>query len=92
MNRDEWVTREQRLARVNGADNGRYYDGLARKPDGTYKGIEIKSGTGSRDPQQRAFDSKVSPENPAYVTITNERGEVETVKITDVEEIKVPAE
>lgn len=89
---DEWVTREQRKAKVDGAPNGRFYDGLAEKSDGTYKGIEIKSGGASRNGEQRLFDSSVSPENPAYVTITNKYGEIETVKVTEVEVIKVPGE
>jgi hypothetical protein len=92
-NPGRWVTNEQRKATVDGGpQGGRFYDGLARQPDGTYEGIEVKSGTAGRDARQLEFDSKVSPENPAYVTITNEQGVVETVKVTHVEVIKVPAE
>ncbi|SKT59627.1 putative NAD(+)--arginine ADP-ribosyltransferase Mav domain protein [Mycobacteroides abscessus subsp. abscessus] len=87
-----WVSTETKKSRVDGVDHGRYYDGHARKPDGTYEGIEVKSGGASRDGQQRAFDDAVSYENPAYVTITNEQGVVETVKITSVRVVEVPAE
>lgn len=91
-NPDEWVSTERRKAKVDGVDNGRYYDGLAQKSDGTYKGIEVKSGDATRDADQRAFDSAVSPENPAYVTITNRSGDIETVKVTEVEVVKVAGE
>jgi hypothetical protein len=83
-NPGRWVTSEQRRASVSGAPNGRFYDGLARRPDGTYEAIEVKSGTAGLTPGQRTFDSQVSPQNPAYVTIVNEQGVVETVKITSV--------
>lgn len=92
-NPGRWVTTEQRKATVNGgASGGRFYDGLGRLPDGTYEGIEVKSGGASLSPGQRAFDSQVSPTNPAYVTITNEQGVVETVKITRVRVETVPGE
>lgn len=86
------MSTERRKAKVDGVDNGRYYDGLAQKSDGTYKGIEVKSGDATRDADQRAFDSAVSPENPAYVTITNRSGDIETVKVTEVEVVKVAGE
>ncbi|MEN4476136.1 NAD(+)--arginine ADP-ribosyltransferase [Mycolicibacterium cosmeticum] len=92
-NPGRWVTTEQRKATVEGgASGGRFYDGLGRLPDGTYQAIEVKSGGASPTPSQAAFDSLVGPDNPAYVTITNEQGVVETVKITSVREIRVPAE
>lgn len=92
-NPGRWVTNEQRKATVNGgAPGGRFYDGLGRLPDGTYEAIEVKSGSASLTPGQREFDNLVSPTNPAYVTITNEQGVVETVKITKVHVETVPAE
>ncbi|MEZ0051934.1 uncharacterized protein YukE [Mycobacterium sp. MAA66] len=92
-NPGRWVTNEQRKATVDGgASGGRFYDGLGRLPDGTYEAIEVKSGTASLSPGQREFDGLVSPSNPAYVTITNEQGAVETVKITKVHVETVPAE
>jgi hypothetical protein len=87
-----WVTTEQRKATVDGAENSRFYDGLARKPDGTYEGIEVKSGTAGLSKPQQAFDGQVSYNNPGYVTITNEQGEVETVQVTSVRVETVPAE
>lgn len=92
-NPGRWVTTEQRKATVEGgASGGRFYDGLGRLPDGTYEGIEVKSGGASLSPGQRAFDSQVSEANPAYVTITNEQGVVETVKVTRVRVETVPGE
>jgi hypothetical protein len=97
-NSGRWVTTEQRKAGVDGASNGRYFDGLARKPDGTYEGVEVKSGGASLTPQQRAFDAVVNANKtngnttPAYVTITNEAGTVETVKVTSTRVVEVPGE
>lgn len=92
-NPGRWVTTEQRKATVEGgASGGRFYDGLGRLPDGTYEGIEVKSGGASLSPGQRAFDSQVSEAHPAYVTITNEQGVVETVKVTRVRVETVPGE
>jgi hypothetical protein len=72
-------------AKLPDSPQGRYYDGLARKPDGTYEGVEVKSGSASRNAAQRTFDGKVSPSNPATATL---RGQV--IKITSVRVIKVP--
>jgi hypothetical protein len=64
---------------------GRYYDGLALKPDGTYEGVEVKSGTASRNLPQRTFDNKVSPSNPATARLGGQE-----IKITSVRVITVP--
>uniref|UniRef100_A0A942SYE7 Uncharacterized protein n=1 Tax=Neobacillus citreus TaxID=2833578 RepID=A0A942SYE7_9BACI len=72
-------------ARVDGVSNGRVYDGLAMKPDGTYVGIEVESGTASRNADQRAFDGAVSHSNPATAT---RNGKI--INITEVIEQKVP--
>ena len=57
------------LATVEGTDYGRYFDRIIQLDDGTWVGLEIKSGSATRTPQQRAFDSLVSPDNPAKVTL-----------------------
>jgi hypothetical protein len=64
---------------------GRYYDGLALKPDGTYEGVEVKSGTASRNLAQRTFDGKVSPSYPATARLGGQE-----IKITSVRVITVP--
>ena len=57
-----------------------------------HEAIEVKSGAASLSPDQRAFDGLVSPTNPAYATITNVQGAVETMKITNVRVETVPPE
>ena len=70
--------------------NGRYYDGLYRNPDGTYTGIEVKSGGAFDDywrpgNTQRQFDAQVSPDNPAIGMLNGEE-----IKIVDVKVIPIP--
>lgn len=76
---------DQVRAKLPGGSQGRYYDGLALKPDGTYEGIEVKSGTASRDAAQRTFDGKVSSSNPATARLGGT-----DIKITSVRVITVP--
>ncbi|MEH3154008.1 MAG: hypothetical protein PGN29_01200 [Gordonia paraffinivorans] len=66
----------------------RYYDGLYPNGDGTYTGVEIKSGQARPTTGQAQFDRRVSPETPAKVTLPNG----ETVLITRVQLFNVPAE
>jgi len=73
------VDPDQVVAKQDGSNVGRKYDGLAEKPDGTYEGIEVKSGAATRTAQQKEFDSKVSYENPAHATLHGVR-----IKITSV--------
>ncbi len=72
-------------AKLPDGPQGRFYDGLALKSDGTYEGIEVKSGTAARNAAQRAFDGKVSSSNPATATL----GGTE-IRITSVRVITVP--
>jgi hypothetical protein len=72
-------------AKLPDGPQGRYYDGLALKPDGTYEGVEVKSGTASRNLPQRTFDNKVSPSNPATARLGGQE-----IKITSVRVITVP--
>jgi hypothetical protein len=50
---------------TTGKGGTRLYDGLSLKSDGTYEGVEVKSGSASRDANQRAFDARVSAGTPA---------------------------
>ena len=51
---------------VTTKDGGtRFYDGLALKEDGTYEGVEVKSGDATRDAHQRQFDDRVDSGIPA---------------------------
>lgn len=79
------VDPDQVVAKQDSSNVGRKYDGLAAKPDGTYEGIEVKSGTATRTAQQKEFDSKVSYENPAYATLKDGT----PIKITSVKVVPV---
>lgn len=54
------VVRSQVRASLAEGGNGRFYDGLVQNADGTYTGIEVKSGTASLSASQRAFDEAVN--------------------------------
>jgi hypothetical protein len=56
---------KQQIAVTNKQGGTRFYDGLSRKPDGTYEGVEVKSGNASLDAHQRTFDAGVESGNPA---------------------------
>ncbi|TIC86715.1 hypothetical protein E8D34_10725 [Nocardioides sp. GY 10113] len=79
------LDRRQVLSRIDGVENGRFYDGLARKPGGDYEGVEVKSGGATRSANQTAFDQLVSPENPALATLPD--GKV--IEITSVRLVQV---
>jgi hypothetical protein len=53
---------------------GRYFDGLIRKPNGHYKALEIKTGSGKYDAGQRAFDDAIR--NGGQATATLDRQEI----------------
>ncbi len=71
---------EKKMARVEGVPHGRYYDGIAQKQDGTWVGVEVKSGSARRTHEQLTFDKAVSPDNPARVTLPDGR----QIEITEV--------
>ena len=74
------IVNEKRAARINGTGRPRFYDRFILTEDGTWEGLEVKSGGGYYETDQRAFDAQVSPDNPAYVTLSDGR----TIKITQV--------
>jgi hypothetical protein len=63
----------------------RYYDGLSPNPDGTYTGVEIKSGTSPYGGSQKAFDNAVKSGQPATATLNGR-----VIKITSVVVKRVP--
>lgn len=82
----EQVIRQQVKATVDGGNpNGRYFDGLYKNPDGTYTAIEVKSGTASKDANQRVFDDIVNGGTPATARVNGE-----TVRIVEVVLKEVP--
>jgi hypothetical protein len=51
----------------------RYYDGLVKEADGTYLGLEVKSGNASVTKSQRRFDNQVLAGTPATATLNGQR-------------------
>lgn len=67
---------------------GRRYDGLVENPDGTYTGIEVKSGSAIArysGSQQQVFDQAVDSGTPATARLNGR-----TIKITATYLVKVP--
>ncbi|NYG19989.1 hypothetical protein BJY17_000736 [Agromyces hippuratus] len=74
------VERRQVKAHVEGEEqDGRFYDGLVDNGDGTYTGLETKSGNAGYSGPQKRFDELVSPENPANAMLDGR-----SIKITRV--------
>ncbi len=63
----------------------RYYDGLSPNGDGTYEGIEVKSGSAGLTPGQQAFDSAVNGGTPATATLNGQ-----SIQITSTRVVVVP--
>jgi RHS repeat-associated protein len=57
----------------------RYYDGLAQKPDGTYEGIEVKSGTAMLSKSQQIFDNYIKNGGTATAVLNGQ-----TIAVTSV--------
>ncbi|WP_350350192.1 hypothetical protein ABS642_11675 [Microbacterium sp. A8/3-1] len=75
------VIRDQVASRhPSTGDQIRYYDGLFANADGTYTGIEVKSGSASRNPAQTLFDGAVSVETPAIANLPNV-GQISIVQV-----------
>jgi hypothetical protein len=67
------VVRDQVRATLSeGSGAPRYYDGLVHNPDGTYTGIEVKSGSATRTPGQRVFDEAVDNGAIARATLNGQ--------------------
>jgi hypothetical protein len=79
---DPVITQKVR-ANLGGAQ--RYYDGLVKNPDGTYTGIEVKSGGAGYYGAQKRFDAALSPANPATAVLNSE-----TIDITATYLVRVP--
>ncbi|QIX27196.1 hypothetical protein ncot_11745 [Nocardioides sp. JQ2195] len=81
------VDRGQVVAHVNDLANGRFFDGMALKDDGTYEGVDVLYGDEERSSTQVAFDESISVDSPAQATLVSG----ETVDITSVVVVRVPA-
>jgi len=80
------IISDKRAARVEGTDKIRYYDRIIQREDGTWVGVEVKSGSARYSGQQKAFDELVSPDNPARVTLPDGR----TIEITETMTLRAP--
>lgn len=84
------VIRDKTKAHVPGErQNGRFYDGLVQLSDGTYAGVEIKSGGAYSDylssgGAQKHFDDLVRGGERAYATLNGERVEISAVIVNHV--------
>lgn len=79
------VIRDKHMATVDGYDRRRCYDRVIQCHDGSYIGLEVKSGSASLNKHQRTFDALVSPANPARIV---HKGK--TISIIGVAYQKVP--
>lgn len=79
------VIRSQVRATLTRGGPGRYYDGLVRNADGTYIGIEVKSGSASLSASQRVFDSAVNEGAVARATLDGQ-----PITITSTDLVHVP--
>ncbi len=74
-------SRDDRTVRVDGSIQTRYFDGLIKNADGTYTGVEVKSGSAvdrylANSKNQFAFDSSLSETNSAVGRIDGQLIEV----------------
>ena len=81
MNKPQRGHQNKRLAHIDGAPQGHYYDRLIQREDGTWVGLEVKSGQSPPHGTQRAADSMVSPDHPARARLDDGR----TIEITEVQ-------
>lgn len=64
--------------------SGRYYDGLAEKPDGSYEGVEVRSGSARLSCHQREFDGRV---DSGEVATANLNGRQIRITSTHVQQV-----
>lgn len=75
------IVRDQVASRhPSTGDQIRFYDGLFPNGDGTWTGIEVKSGSAGRSPAQNLFDGAVSVETPAIANLPDV-GQIRIVKV-----------
>ena len=81
MNKPQRGHQDKRLAHIDGAPQGHYYDRLIQREDGTWVDLEVKSGQFPYHGTQRTADSTVPPNNPARARLDDGR----TTEITEVQ-------
>ncbi|AMM20266.1 hypothetical protein AX769_08945 [Frondihabitans sp. PAMC 28766] len=80
---------DQVLSHADGFDHGRRYDGLVKNADGTYTGVEVKSGSAlakynSKNNVQRLFDEAVNRGTVAHATLNGEPIHITAVRVVEV--------
>lgn len=78
------VIRSQVRASLSEGGAGRFYDGLVQNADGTYTGIEVKSGSAALSASQRAFDAAINGGRAARATLNGQ-----PIDITSTELVRV---
>jgi hypothetical protein len=73
----EELLRDKVAVRVEGGSQTRFFDGLIENADGTYTGVEVKSGSAvnrylANSKNQLVFDLSLSPGNPAVGKLNGE--------------------
>lgn len=68
-----------------GDGSSRYYDGLALKADGTWEGVEVKSGVARKSASQTRFDESVNNGNAASALLNGSK-----IRITSVADQWMP--
>ncbi|WP_295839725.1 putative T7SS-secreted protein [uncultured Microbacterium sp.] len=73
----EELLRDKVAVKVEGSSQTRYFDGLIKNADGTYTGVEVKSGSAvnrylANSKNQLAFDSSLSLGNPTAGKLNGE--------------------
>lgn len=63
----------------------RYYDGLVKNPDGSYRGIEIKSNSASLTRSQKLFDDQLNlVHTPASATLDGKQILIKSVDLRNI--------
>lgn len=76
--------RDQVKSTITGLANSRLFDALCRKPDGTFVGLEVKSGQAKRSLAQSAFDERVTDGNPAMAILDGQEIRITSVALQTV--------
>ncbi|MFJ8677158.1 DNA/RNA non-specific endonuclease [Streptomyces sp. NPDC093589] len=68
------------------------YDGLARKPNGHYKALRVKTPGTSGSPAQTAFDKAIARTGQAQATVGRTRTPIVIDEVTSVAAVRTPSE
>jgi hypothetical protein len=87
----EMITKQQKVQAQTeaGESKATLPDGYAKKPDGTWEILEVKSGSSPLTEGQKALRDQIEREGSADLTVVDDSGNVRTIKATSyhVEEV-----